>query len=159
MSRVKRANFPSQHRFVLPPVCAFAAMSLMVCIHIFFPVTRLFPAPLRWIGLFIVVAGYALVIWTIRLFGRAGTTLRPFGKPTSLVVTGPYRWSRNPIYLGLALMQLGLGVLLDSALPFLVIPAFIIIMTRWFIRPEEEILQRAFGEENIAYRSRVRRWL
>ncbi len=142
-----------------PPVCALVAGILMGCIHLALPVVRLFPTPWRWAGFLIVVAGLALVFGPIRLFGRAGTTLEPFGKSTVLIVTGPYRWSRNPVYLGLAVVQIGLSVVLDSALPLLVIPAFVAVMGRKVIRPEEERLQRTFGDEYTAYRSRVRRWL
>jgi protein-S-isoprenylcysteine O-methyltransferase Ste14 len=103
--------------------------------------------------------GAALVLWPAGLFNRAGTTIRPFERSSALVVSGPYRLSRNPIYLGMATMLAGVGVLAGSLTPFLVVPAFMGLIEMRFIRKEEAMLQEAFGAEYAAYRARVRRWI
>lgn len=146
-------------RFLLPPVCALAGMGLMVCICVLYPGPRLLPVSLSWLGTAIMVGSAALVIWSARLFKGAGTTLQPYGRSSALVVTGPYRWTRNPVYLALVGIHLGLGILLNTVAPFLVLPIFMVLMEIWFIRPEEERLQNAFGGEYLVYQQRVRRWL
>jgi protein-S-isoprenylcysteine O-methyltransferase Ste14 len=94
-------------------------------------------------------------------FIRAKTTVNPM-KPdssSSLVVSGIYRFTRNPMYLGFLLGLLGWAIFLSNALAFFLLPAFIVYMNRFQIEPEEKALARLFGEQFVAYRSRVRRWL
>lgn len=94
-------------------------------------------------------------------FIRAKTTVNPM-KPdssSSLVVSGIYRFTRNPMYLGFLLGLLGWAIFLANALAFFLLPAFIVYMNRFQIEPEEKALARLFGEQFVAYRSRVRRWL
>ena len=103
--------------------------------------------------------GLALIIWAALLFRRAGTGIVPFSDATALVAEGPYRFTRNPMYLGMAAMLLGAALLLGSLTPFLVIPAFMALIAERFILPEEAMLEREFGERYAAYKLRVRRWL
>lgn len=94
-------------------------------------------------------------------FIRAKTTVNPM-KPdssSSLVISGIYRFTRNPMYLGFLLGLLGWAIFLSNALAFFLLPAFIVYMNRFQIEPEEKALARLFGEQFVAYRSRVRRWL
>ena len=79
--------------------------------------------PWRWLGLLPIIAGVALAIAGERAFKRAGTAVLPFSEP-SVVITGPFAFTRNPIYLGLVLCLLGWAVLLGSFVPFVVVPAF-----------------------------------
>jgi protein-S-isoprenylcysteine O-methyltransferase Ste14 len=78
---------------------------------------------------------------------------------SALVVDGPFRFTRNPVYLGMVLFLFGVGVLLGSLTPFLVIPLFALVIDRRFVRVEEAMLTKAFGPSYSAYQSRVRRWL
>jgi protein-S-isoprenylcysteine O-methyltransferase Ste14 len=94
-------------------------------------------------------------------FRRAATTLHPLRPATSstLVVTGVYRLSRNPMYLGLLVVLLGWAVCLSNAVAFIWLPAFVLFMNRCQIAAEEAALEARFGASFAAYRSRVRRWL
>ena len=97
----------------------------------------------------------------IASFVRAKTTVNPM-KPASasaLVVSGLYARSRNPMYLGLLLILIGWAVYLSNGLAFLLLLAFILYMNRFQIEPEERALISLFGQEFVAYKSRVRRWL
>ena len=105
-----------------------------------------------------VVSG-ALVLWVAGLFRRAGTTVKPFQEPSTLVLSGPFRLTRNPIYVGMVGGLLGLEVLLGSATPFLVVSVFAILIDRRFIRAEEASLEKTFGDAYREYKTRVRRWL
>ena len=101
----------------------------------------------------------ALAVFVALIFKRRGTTILPFRESTALVTSGPFRYSRNPIYCGMIAMLIGLGVLLDSATPFVIVPVFGWIIDRYFIRREEADLETVFGAEYEAYKARVRRWL
>jgi protein-S-isoprenylcysteine O-methyltransferase Ste14 len=109
------------------------------------------------------LAGACAVIAVVGVasFRRARTTVNPM-KPessSSLVQSGVYTLSRNPMYLGLLLILIGWAIFLSNALAFLVLPVFIFYMNRFQIEPEERALTCLFGEEFVAYKSRVRRWL
>ncbi len=104
----------------------------------------------------ITVAG--LGVWSFRM---AKTTVNPM-KPDSssaLVVTGIYRLTRNPMYLGLLWILLGWGIFLSNAPAFVVLPGFILYMNRFQIEPEERALTRLFGQAFLEYRAQVRRWI
>jgi protein-S-isoprenylcysteine O-methyltransferase Ste14 len=107
------------------------------------------------------VAGAVICGLGIASFSRAGTTVNPM-KPdsaSSLVVSGIYTLTRNPMYLGFLLVLLGWASYLSNLLSFLFLPAFIWYMDRFQIYPEERALASLFGEEFASYKSRVRRWL
>ena len=94
-------------------------------------------------------------------FRRARTTVDP-RKPdatAALVVSGIYRYSRNPMYLGFLLMLLGWALFLSNGLALLLLPAFVLYMNRFQIRPEERVLAARFAGDYVAYVARVHRWL
>lgn len=105
-------------------------------------------------------AGFGLMAWAAITMLRQRTTVDPHGNPTALVTTGPFRWSRNPIYLGDALILTG-GCLWFGAwpvTPFLVW-GFVHIITTRFIRPEETCLKTGFPAQFAAFSTRTRRWI
>ena len=146
-------------RLLVPPVYFLVALLLMVFFHRVAPWAQLLEAPYRYAG--IVIAGVSLGLggWAAALFRRAGTNIRPFMPSTALVVTGPYKFTRNPMYLGMAGILLGAAVFMGSLTPFVVIPAFMALIAERFILPEEAKLEAAFGRDYLDYKSRVRRWL
>jgi protein-S-isoprenylcysteine O-methyltransferase Ste14 len=107
------------------------------------------------------VAGAVTVILGVLSFRRARTTVNPMkpGSASSLVCSGVYTWTRNPMYLGLLVALTGWGAFLSNALALLFLPAFILYMNRFQIEPEERALTTLFGQEFIDYKSQVRRWL
>jgi protein-S-isoprenylcysteine O-methyltransferase Ste14 len=107
------------------------------------------------------VAGVATSVLGVVAFRRARTTVNPMRPDLSsaLVVTGIYRMTRNPMYLGFLLLLLGWAVLLSNALALAVVAAFVLYMNRFQIAPEERALASAFGPDYAAYKVRVRRWL
>ena len=123
------------------------------------PIASLFRAPWHWIGLAPAGAGILLALWAAAGFIRAGTPLEPYKEASALVTSGPYRLSRNPIYLGMALLLLGFWLWLGSLSPGLVLPGFVIAIERRFIRREEAHLEERFGASFRSYRASVRRWL
>lgn len=113
----------------------------------------------RYAGWVSIAVGVALMVWSALEMYHHRTTINPYGKPTSLLQTGPFRFSRNPIYLADTLVYCGIGLLLESVWPWLLLPLLIFCMQRTVIVHEEHLLTRLFGDDYRTYRRRVRRWL
>jgi protein-S-isoprenylcysteine O-methyltransferase Ste14 len=90
---------------------------------------------------------------------RVETNASPYKPSTSIVTSGPYRFTRNPIYVGFTLMYLGLSIFANALWPVLLLPGVITMMRRGVIEREEAYLERKFGEEYLSYKERVRRWI
>ena len=138
--------------FVIPLVAALA-------LEWFVP-TRVVGGPWRWIvGALLLAPGIAINLSGFMTQRRAGTDPIPFHPSTKIVAHGPYRFTRNPMYVGFTLMTLGLGVLFDSGWVLLAAALGLILVDRLVVVREERYLERKFGEEYLAYKRRVRRWL
>ncbi|MFL7807607.1 MAG: methyltransferase family protein [Anaerolineae bacterium] len=144
---------------VLPPTYLLVALILMALLHFLIPVVKFVPVPWNLLGILPLAAGIALNLLADRDFHQAETTVKPFENSSALVTTGVFRISRNPMYLGYMLILLGVGLLLRSLVPLVVIPVFGYLMARVFIRTEERMLQETFGPAWDAYAKRVRRWI
>ena len=107
------------------------------------------------------VMGMSLGVMGVTQFRKAQTTPNPqaLEKVSSLVTSGIYRYSRNPMYLGLVLSLLGWAFYLSHFLAFVLLPIFILYMTRFQIQPEEQMMARKFGKTYQAYLNKVRRWI
>lgn len=142
-----------------PPLVYMSAIGLGLLAHVLWP-ARLLPFAIGIpIGATLVLIAVALFVSAARTFRKAGTPV-PGNRPTTTIVrTGPYRFSRNPIYLAFTLFQAGLALwfnsvaLLLALLPALMIMAFIVIPR------EERYLEAVFPEQYLSYKRAVRRWL
>lgn len=146
---------------VPPPVVTLAVGVLMWCVARRLPALD-FALPLRAaLASAFVLAGLALMGACAWQFRRAGTTVNPMkpAKASALVDTGLYRLSRNPIYLGDALILVGWGLWLANFASLAAIALLVAYLNRFQIGPEERALRAAFGAEYDAYRARVRRWI
>lgn len=144
-----------------PPVYALSTAVLMWLLDSMFPVIELVKTPWNWIGWFFIIAGLFIDLWSMRLFLKEETTINPF-KPDnskSIVEQGIYQYSRNPMYLGLLSILLGVAILLGSLSPLFCLPFFVLIITTQQIIPEEMTLTNKFGQVYLDYKHRVRRWL
>ncbi len=112
-----------------------------------------------YIGWGLIDAGVLLMLWAGLLMLWRKTTVNPYGKPAKLLGEGPFRFSRNPIYLADSLIYCGIALLWSSLWPWLLLPALIYSMQRGVIVHEERLLTRLFGEAYGNYCQRVRRWL
>jgi len=144
---------------IMPPTILLGAVLLMLGLHFLFPIVQLVPAFGRLIGLLPLLVGLALNLVAERQFVRAGTTVNPAGKMSQLVTDRLYRYSRNPMYLGMALILLGVALLSGSLTPFGVIPLFTWWVGSQFIRREEASLATQFGQDWLEYKAQVRRWI
>ena len=101
----------------------------------------------------------ALAVWFARTLRAADTTLRIDKPVTSLVQDGPFRYSRNPGYLSLTMLYAGIAVRRNALWAILLLPLVVYVIQREVIEREERYLERTFGEEYLAYKARVRRWV
>ena len=142
-----------------PPLIVLRMLLLGLAAEPAFGLPRIDVAALRPIGL--VVGGLGAAILASGLFGffRAGNDPEPWKKDTALVTSGLYRFSRNPMYLGMVLVQLGIALFAQSIGGLVSVPLAILLIDRFVIAREEPHLVATFGEEYRAYCARVRRWI
>lgn len=144
-----------------PPVYLLLFAVLMWLLVQYVPQFNLIPYPWNQAGLGLIALALSMDIWSLWLFFLAKTTPNPM-KPknaSNLVITGLYRYSRNPMYVGLLTLLTGWAIYQTNLLGFLLLPGFIWVLNRQQIMPEEEALADRFGESYSQYKSRVRRWL
>ncbi|HUQ75030.1 MAG TPA: isoprenylcysteine carboxylmethyltransferase family protein [Burkholderiales bacterium] len=143
----------------LPPVYLVLSLAAMAVLHFGLPIAQPIGEPYRYAGTVLIALAGALGAWAVILFRRARTGVVPFSNATTLVLRGPYRFTRNPMYLGMTGVLVGAAVSLGSITPWLVVPAFMRIISERFIIPEEAFLERTFGRAYLDYKAAVRRWL
>lgn len=158
------AATPSTPGFA-PPAAFALVLAAMLALDVLAPVAEVIPEAGPW-GLMAALVGVGLIAVGVGLHRRAWRALRrasgPIDRiatPPRLVTDGPYRWSRNPMYLAGLVILAGLAVLLGSATPFLGVLAFGAWSGTRVVRAEEALLEAELGEEYRAYRARVRRWI
>lgn len=139
-----------------PPVITAVAAGAMVAFDRWAPLARM--GGHNWFGAVPAALGLGLMLWAAWTMRRHSTTLHPHGQASTLVVSGPFRIGRNPIYLGLGLMLAGLAVGLGSSAPWAVLAAWVFAMNHLFIAREEAALAEIFGADFTAYTHTVRRW-
>lgn len=143
----------------LPPLYLFTSLAIMILLHFFTPFYEVTPYPMNAIGLLPLAIGITLNLAADKALKKHGTTVKPFEQSTTLITTGVYKYSRNPMYLGMVLILIGVALLMGSITPYIIIPGFIVAMERVFIKVEESMLHEKFGHDWTAYRENVRRWL
>jgi protein-S-isoprenylcysteine O-methyltransferase Ste14 len=144
---------------IRPPLVYLGSIALGLVLHLLWP-ARLVPASVSTpVGAIVTVLAIALFVSAVRTLRAAGTPV-PGNRPTMTIVrTGPYRFSRNPIYLAFSLLQLGLSLWVNSlALLITLIPA-VALMGLVVIPREERYLEPRFPSEYSPYKAAVRRWL
>jgi protein-S-isoprenylcysteine O-methyltransferase Ste14 len=144
---------------IVPPLVYLAGLGLGHLGNRWLPL-EVVPVQAGWIaGGILFVLGLGLAVSAMINFTRSGTTIRPDRASTTLVIAGPYRFTRNPMYLGLAAAYLGLAIA-DRSLASLILLPVVLLIIRWaVIANEEAFLERRFGSAYTGYKARVRRWL
>jgi protein-S-isoprenylcysteine O-methyltransferase Ste14 len=144
---------------VFPPVLFLSAIALGVTLQFIWPLHLSAALPARIIGGLLVLMGGAAVVLAKKSLRRAGTNVRPDRPTTAVVSEGPYRFTRNPIYLGASVAYLGLALSFNAFWPFPSLLPFLALLDWGVVRREELYLERKFGNSYLAYKLRVRRWL
>ena len=155
------ASAPRDHSgiFFPPPLLYVLFFAAGLVLDRFAPLPQPPAVVARPLGAAFVLAAVALTVAALRRFSAAGTSVVPIRPTTALVVAGPYRFTRNPMYLALLLAYAGVSCLLGLVWPLLLGPVLVWVVGEWCIGPEERYLAQKFGDEYHRYRERVRRWL
>ena len=146
-------------RILFPPVWLVLGLAAIFFLGEYFPLARFTGNVAMGLGSFAILIGLMLVVHAAGMFKTAQTGLVPFQNVTALVTTGVFRVTRNPMYLGMALVLLGTACTVGAFAGLFVAPLFMAIIEFRFIRPEEAMLRELFGEEFENYCKLVRRWL
>jgi len=142
-----------------PLVWLLITLLAMYVLDRWLPVAGLLPQPFHRLGLVFMVPGILIVLHSGASFLKAKTGLLPFSEATTLVTGGLFRYTRNPMYLGMVLFPLGVALYLGSLSALIPVAAYTWIIDRLFIRNEEVFLTETFGDEFEEYMKRVRRWI
>jgi protein-S-isoprenylcysteine O-methyltransferase Ste14 len=144
---------------LLPPILLAIIVFLMAVVHAAADAPVVAPESVRWGGGLLALAGVAVAVAGRIRFARAGTEINTFAEPGRLVTDGVYRFTRNPMYLGLGLVAAGAALACGAITSMLLAAAFVAITDRWYIAFEEEQLAAKFGPAYEAYRRSTRRWI
>ena len=144
---------------VLPPLLYLAALVVGLALQAVSPMTLPLPAVVRWVGGGVLVAGFVFGGVARGAFARAGTNANPMRAATAIVSSGSFRFSRNPMYVGISAVFLGIALLTRIGWLLILLPPVLAIMHWGVVLREERYLTRKFGAEYEAYRGRVRRYL
>jgi len=134
-------------------------IALPILSHYLIPITVIIPKPYTYLGIGAMLLGLSLMSWTSKLFREKKTGFQLHNGATTFVTSGPFRFSRNPMYLGMLIWLLGLAALLGSLTAFLFPALFFVLANVLIIPPEEKLLAQRFEAQYDAYKRHVRRWL
>jgi protein-S-isoprenylcysteine O-methyltransferase Ste14 len=142
-----------------PPLIYVAGVALGFLLEKEVPVLLLPQTASRVAALLCVAVSAILTAWSIGLFRGARTSMVPIRPTTALVVSGPYNFTRNPMYFGLVFLYLAFALWFRIFWALILLPAVIAAVQYYVISREERYLERKFGEEYLRYKARVRRWI
>jgi len=143
----------------LPPLIFAAFLIAGFVLTRLVSTARHLPGWLRWSGAGVAVVALLIAIWGRRTMTRAGTAVRPTQPTTAIVTHGPFRYSRNPLYVSMTLFYIGIALAAQLWGALVLLVPFVAVLHRGVIRREERYLERKFGDVYLAYRARTRRWL
>jgi len=160
MSEARRSLRDNSGAAIRPPIAWALAAIAGLALDWLYPLPFL-PAdlPAGRLGGIVFLAGLALLIWAATTFRRAGTQIPTTQPTTTIVAEGPYRFTRNPIYIGMFLGLIGLAVAFDSLWIIVLLVPFYLVIRYGVVAREEAYLERKFGDVYLAYKARVGRWL
>jgi protein-S-isoprenylcysteine O-methyltransferase Ste14 len=150
----------NSNALVRPPIALLLAFVGGLGIDWLYPL-RFVPADISggWVGATVFAAGFALALWAIATFRDAGTRVETYKATFTIVESGPYRFTRNPIYVGMFVGLIGLAIGFNSLWILAALVPFFLIIRFGVVAREEDYLERKFGGPYLAYKTRVRRWL
>jgi protein-S-isoprenylcysteine O-methyltransferase Ste14 len=158
MNEASTAPTDAQPLRIYPPLLALVCFAGALALHLVMPEPHTVLVH-HVVGLLLTAGGVGLAFYAAALFRAKDTTKNPYGEPSNFVTPVPYTLTRNPMYLGLTTVLIGLAVFFGSVVMLLAPAVFFVVMDRVVIPQEEQTMERKFGAEYVEYKSRVRRWL
>lgn len=144
---------------IKPPFIALVLLSVSLALNFLIPLLKPIPEPYNFFGILITIFGLIISAAGRNEFKKADTPLLPTAKSSSLVISGPFKFTRNPMYLGLSSLLAGFGIFMNSIYIFTAALIFFFIINFVFVPFEEKDMEETFGKSYIDYKSQVRRWL
>ncbi len=144
---------------IIPPAYFMFLLALSILLNFFFPLMKFYYFPYNYIGALLIIFGIFLNLKADDIFKKSRTTVKPHLMPNSFEVSGPFRISRHPMYLGMFLILFGAALIMSSLIAFILSFVFIALMEILFIPKEEENMEKNFGKKYLEYKKRVRRWI
>ena len=155
----EQQDHPNINRNIHPPVIMLTHLLAAFLLNWLLPLPFILPRFMEWAGYILVFAGLGFAFSAVNQFGKMRTTLDPHGSVSTIVTSGPYRFSRNPIYLGFVCTLIGLPLALGNYWGAVLSPLLMVSMYRLVIKHEEAYLEKKFKDVYTSYKFRVRRWL
>jgi protein-S-isoprenylcysteine O-methyltransferase Ste14 len=146
-------------RKIVPPVYLLSTLVLMWLLQRFLPIYRFVEPPLAYAGIIVILFGALIAVISAGVFLKVDTGLEPFDEARVLVTSGFYRFTRNPMYIGMFVILLGVAFMLGNVSALFPIPVFFLIIRNNFVLGEERFCEAAFGQQFLDYKSKVRRWI
>jgi len=143
----------------MPPTYLIILLVIFIGLHYLFPIKKIIFSPYNYLGWILIIIGVFLNCWIDSIFKRKGTTIKSYDRPSELIISGAFKISRHPIYLGMLVILLGAAIVLGSLITFVFPVIFIIIIEVLFIPTEEKNMEKEFGNRYTDYKKRVRRWI
>lgn len=144
---------------IYPPLMVLAGLLVQAAIAYLAPIEPLLAPLWQYMGVGLMFAAFATIVYLARGFSKNKTTILPDGEPSQLLKSGLFGYSRNPIYVAMALLLTGSGLAFGHLLALLIVPVFILLVQQVWIVKEEENMEAAFGQHYRNYKLKVRRWL
>lgn len=145
--------------WIKPPHIALLLLILSWAAKRFLPKFNAVNQPYNNIGIFVFFLGLLLLFWSFYMFKKNKTPIVPGQKPTFVVAEGPYKFTRNPMYLGVTIALLGAAIYFGNILSFLSPLIFFLVMNFYFMPFEEKLMENLFGNKYLNYKKSVRRWI
>ena len=146
-------------RKIMPTSYFLILLLLLILFHFTLPIVKLNYSPYNYIGIVLILFGGAINLWTDALLKKGETTVKPHLKPSNLIISGPFKFTRHTMYLGMAFILLGAAGIAGSLVSFIFPLIYVGLMEILFIPMEERNLVEAFGEGYMEYREKVRKWI
>lgn len=144
---------------ILPPQLLGICMILITITHFLIPIKQIIYFPYTLVGILFFIGGIVFSIKEKKRFLKLKTNVNTFKEPNILLTDGLFKYTRNPMYVGLVIVLLGIAILFGSVSPFIIVVLFIIMTDRVYIKIEEKILFDTFGETYLNYKKSTRRWI
>ncbi len=143
----------------LPPLIYGVALVIGLILHFLLPIRFLPQMPALWLGILLILVSILIVGSALRALARANTAFDARKPTTAIVTDGAFRYSRNPMYVSLTLLYLGIALLVNTLWLVLLLVPLMIVIQRGVVAREERYLERKFGDEYLRYKRQVRRWI